>query len=61
VFSAFELPSIEVPQELSGATQNQETKSESFQTILVTAVALSVVLAMAAGLLVYHKKHKRNK
>ena len=59
VFSAFELPSIEVPQELSGATQNQETKSESFPTILVTAVALSVVLAMAAGLLVYHKKHRQ--
>ncbi len=58
-FSAIEFPSTEVPQGLSGTTQRQETESESFPTILVTAVALSV--AVVAGLLIYQKKHKKLK
>jgi hypothetical protein len=34
-------------------------KSEPFPTMIIAAVALVVVLATAAGLCVYHKKHKR--
>ena len=57
-FGAIELPSIEVPQELSGTTQRQETESENFPTMIVIAVALIVVLLAVAGLLFYLKKHR---
>ena len=57
-FSALELPSTEVPQELSDLTQSQETEPTSFPIMIVAAVALIIVLAVAAGLLFYNKKHK---
>lgn len=56
--SALKLPSIEVPQELSGSTTRQEIWSVSFLVIIVAAVALIVAVVIAAGLLVHHKKNK---
>jgi len=58
-FCALELPSTEVPQELSELTKSPETKSENFPTMIVVVMTLLVVLAVAAGLMVYFKKRKR--
>jgi len=57
-FCALELPSTEVPQELSGLPHSPETESESFPTMIVAVMALVVVLAVATGLMVYFKKRK---
>ncbi len=38
---------------------NGETEPEPFPTAVVVAVSVAVVILMVAGLLVYHKKHKR--
>ena len=58
-FSAIELSSTEVPQELSGTIQSKETESESFPTLIVIVMALIVVLLATAGLLVYDKKRRQ--
>lgn len=56
-FNALELPSTEVPLELSGLAN--ETGSTSFSTILTVAIVLTVTAIIAvAGLLAYYKKHK---
>lgn len=57
-FCALELPSTEVPQELSELTKNPETEAESFPTMIVAVTTLVIVLAVAAGLMVYFKKRK---
>lgn len=57
-FRALELPSTEVPQELSELTKNPETNPESFPTMIVAVMTLIVVLAAATGLMVYFKKRK---
>ena len=61
-FSALEMSSTEVPQELSGLTRSQETGSANFPTVLVLAIVLPVIAITAvAGLLVYFTKRPRVK
>jgi hypothetical protein len=46
-----------------GATENVNftiEKPESFPTLPVATVAFAIVALVAAGLFVYHKKHKHN-
>jgi hypothetical protein len=61
-----QIPSI-VPTQTPTTTQfptinagAEPPNPEPLSTMLVTAVTLVVVLAVVAGLLVYHKKHKHN-
>jgi hypothetical protein len=54
VFLALEIPSTEVPQELSRITQKQEMETGSFLTILVVAIVLSVI-AIATVVVIYKK------
>ena len=58
-FNALELPSTEVPQELSALARSQETGSASFPTDLVLAIVLpGIAIAAVAGLLTYYKKRR---
>jgi parallel beta-helix repeat protein len=57
-FSALELPSTEVTQELAELTKNPETEPESFPTMIVAVTTFVIVLAVTSGLMVYFKKRK---
>jgi len=64
----FEIPNFNIPLPSATPTSTQHPtintgaeppQTEPFPTTIVAAVTLVVVLAVAAGLLVYHKKHKK--
>ncbi len=57
-FSALELPSTEVPQQLSDLTQSQEKESASFPTVLFLSLVLPVI-AIVTALFTYKKLKKQ--
>ena len=64
----FEIPNFNIPLPLASPTSQLPTintgeeppQTETFPTAVVVAVSVAVALAVVAGLLVYHKKHKQN-
>jgi parallel beta-helix repeat protein len=57
-FSVLELPSTDVPQELSALTQSKKTESASFPTVLVLAIVLPAI-GIVAAIFIYERLKKR--